>query len=74
MQKSAKVFLIISVVLLGACSNESEERREARTDDHIWKTQTDALDKARSVDKLIQDGAEKKRKKIDEQSHLNIGY
>ncbi len=69
MKRSAQLFLVLSAVLLSACSNESDEQGEVRKDDHVWKAQTEALEKARNVDKLLQDAAEKQRKKIDEQSH-----
>ena len=57
------MLICTSFLLLTACTGESKE-----PGDHVWKTQTDALQKARDVEKLLQErGAEKKRE-IDAQS------
>ena len=58
-----RMLLCASFSLLTACTGESRE-----PGDHVWKTQTEALQKARDVEKLLeQRGAEKKRE-IEAQS------
>ena len=58
-----RMLLCASFFLLTACTGDSRE-----PGDHVWKTQTEALQKARDVEKLLeQRGAEKKRE-IEAQS------
>ncbi len=52
-----------SLVLLAACTGESRE-----PGDHVWKTQTEALQKARDVEQLLQDRGGQKKRDIDAQS------
>ena len=37
-------------------------------DEHVFKTQTDALDKAKQAEQMIMDAANQQKIKIDEQS------
>ncbi len=49
-------------LLLAACSaGEPPEN-------HVWKAQTDALEKARGVEQMLQDAAEEKRRAMERQS------
>ena len=52
-----RLSIVISVMLLGACSTESGTGNTNERHDHVWKTQTDALDKARQVEGLLDDSA-----------------
>ena len=52
-----RLSVVISIVLLGACSSESDISNTKQRHDHVWKTQTDALDKARQVEVLLDDSA-----------------
>ncbi len=62
MNNLLRMLICTSFLLLTACTGESKE-----PGDHVWKTQTNALQKARDVERLIQQrGAEKKRE-IDAQ-------
>jgi outer membrane biogenesis lipoprotein LolB len=63
MNNLLRILICTSLVLLTACTGESRE-----PGDHVWKAQTDALQKARDVEKVLQQrGAERKRE-IDAQS------
>ena len=53
--------VIIMVALLGACSDPKE-------DGHVWKEQTQAIDKAKAAQGLIEDATVEQRKIIDEQA------
>ena len=60
-----KKIIILSAVLLlvSACSDDDRE-----SGDHVWKEQTQVLDKDKEVDGLLKDVADKQRKIIDEQA------
>ncbi len=60
-----KKIIILSAVLLlvSACSDDDRE-----SGDHIWKEQTQVLDKAKEVEGLLKDVSDKQRKIIDEQA------
>lgn len=38
---------------------------ERDTDDHVWKTQTEALEKARQIEEQLQQADQERRKAID---------
>lgn len=56
--------LVLTLVALGACSGEDSEAEKT----HVWKEQTDTMDKARAVEGMLQDAADAERKKIEEQA------
>lgn len=60
-----KKIIILSAVLLlvSACSDDDRE-----SGDHVWKEQTQVLDKAKEVEGLLKDVSDKQRKIIDEQA------
>ena len=59
--------LIISI-LLTACSDDAEQpATEAEaTGDHVWKTQTDALQSAKDITKKMQESMKQQQKNMDE--------
>ena len=57
------IFLSAVLLLVSACSDDDRE-----SGDHVWKEQTQVLDKAKEVDGLLKDVADKQRKIIDEQA------
>lgn len=61
------LFILLSILLLTACSNEEGSSSEAKNK-HILSDQKQALDKAKNVEQLIQDGFNGKSKAIDEQT------
>ena len=57
-----KVFLISMIIFLTACSEDKETSGE-----HVWKEQTDTINKAKQVEAIIMDSAEKQKKAIEQQ-------
>lgn len=58
---------------LSACSKGGEETTESAapaqpTADHVWSDQTRALEKAKEVERMLQEAAERQRQAIEEQS------
>ena len=68
MSNFIKVFLMLVLCsIFVACSDESNNDVEAKKD-HVWKIQTDAIDKAKEVEGMLMDSAENTRKTIESQS------
>ena len=60
--------LSLSILLyLCACSdnNDSEQQKQKA---HVWQEQSDALDKAKAVDGIIQDSAAVQQKHIQDET------
>ncbi len=57
------IFLSATLLLVSACSDDDRE-----SGDHVWKEQTQVLDKAKEVDGLLKDVNDQQRKIIDEQT------
>ncbi|MEE8234233.1 MAG: hypothetical protein V3R41_06105 [Gammaproteobacteria bacterium] len=63
------IFLATALVLVSACSDDEQGSSERKlSGDHIWKEQTETIDKAKEVEKLLQDVAEKQRQAIETQA------
>ena len=60
-------------LVLAACSDSGSSGATAGApsgkSESVFKAQTDALEKARQVDKITQDAAEKEKKQVEEQTH-----
>lgn len=58
-----------TLVLLSGCSggNDASEPEE-QAGDHVWKSQTDMIDKARDVEGTVLDQGLQQRQTIDEQA------
>ncbi len=68
-KKIIKIFLLfISGSMLIACSDESSSGAEAK-EDHVWKEQTETINKAKEVEGMLLDAAENTHKTIEEQSN-----
>ena len=52
------------LLLASACSDDDNKG----SGDHVWKEQTQTIDKAKEVEGLLQDAADQQRKVIDEQT------
>ena len=63
MNSLPRMLMCASFLLLAACTGESRE-----PGDHVWKTQTDALQKARDVEEMLQERGDEKKRDIDAQS------
>ncbi len=63
------VFLILVIVVLCACSNESsnsaiENADEGLSEDNVFKGYVDTLDKAKGVEQMIHDAAKEHDEKM----------
>ena len=69
MLKMIRFVWLIPVLILGGCSdNDANDKAqgEKSAGDHVWKTQTNAIEKARGVEQIIQNSADEQRQMIDE--------
>jgi hypothetical protein len=59
--------LLLFLTLTGACGDSQNTNGEADSKaDHAWQEQTQTIDKAKEVNQIIQDSAERERQAIDE--------
>ncbi len=65
-----KIIILSAVLLLvSACSDDGKATSENKeSGDHVWKEQTQVLDKAKEVEGLLKDVSDQQRKIIDEQA------
>ena len=59
-----RLTLVLLIAALGACSTGSGEGTDVQGD-HVWKTQTDALEKARQVEGLMDEAAGRQLRAVD---------
>lgn len=52
-----RLALGLFIVVLAACSGENGSSATNEKHDHVWKTQTDALEKAKQVEGLVNEAA-----------------
>ncbi len=63
------IFLASALMLASACSDDEQGSSERKlSGDHVWKEQTDTIDKAKEVEGLLQDITEKQRQAIEAQA------
>lgn len=63
------IFLASALMLVSACSDDEQGSSERKlSGDHVWKEQTDTIDKAKEVEGLLQDITEKQRQAIEAQA------
>jgi hypothetical protein len=61
--------MFVLFLFLGACSSgEDQVTPDKPKNDHILKEQMRALEKAREVEQMLQDGADKRKQTMEEQS------
>jgi len=58
--------LVILCMFVVACSDSDKPQKVEQ--DHIWKEQTDMIDKAKGVEQLLNDAASQQRQLIDEKT------
>lgn len=68
--KTLILFGTISIfsLLITSCSSETNEQtsKEESSGDHVWKTQTDALQSAKDMAKKMQESLEQQQEKMNE--------
>lgn len=57
---------MLSIFLIQACSDKTEDTPS--TGDHVWKAQTESLEKAQQVDQILQDATAEHKQAIEEQT------
>ncbi len=64
-----KIILLGAVLfLISACSEDESATPEKKlSGDHVWKEQTQAIDRAKEVEGMLLDAADEQRKVIEEQ-------
>ena len=55
------LFLFFTLLFIAACSDETQ-----KVEDHVWKEQTDMIDKAKEVELLLNDAALQQRELIEQ--------
>ena len=64
MTKSLCLIAVLTCCI-SACSDETQKAE----DGHVWKEQTDMIDEARGIEKLINDAALQKQQQFEDDSH-----
>ncbi len=59
------VVVSISALVITACSDDKVDKVEQ---DHVWKEQTDMIDKAKDVENMLQDAAALQQQQIEQQT------
>lgn len=66
------IFPAMIALCLGGCGESSDGTASSReptpppADDHVWKEQTDTLQKARDAEKMLEDAQAKRQQQLDE--------
>ncbi|MES9900188.1 MAG: hypothetical protein ABW148_14370 [Sedimenticola sp.] len=69
MMKKHQVLLFVPFFIIFGCSSEDgNTTSEQSSEEHVFKDQVQALNKAKDVEKIIQSATEKKRLVTDENS------
>ncbi len=67
-----KIFIIAAVLMIAACSESddttADQAEPVKDGNHVWKTQTDQIDRARDVENVLQQSHERNMQDIDEQA------
>lgn len=71
MLTKSQLLSVLSFLLISACSGNNDHAKGTQdtqtSKDHLWKEQTDTIENAKQVDKLIQDAAQHQRRSIEDQ-------
>ncbi len=57
--------VLLSIFIVSGCSDSVDKAK----DEHVFKTQTEALEKAKKIEGMILDAASQQKNKIEEQAH-----
>jgi hypothetical protein len=68
-----KTMVFCALLLLMSCGDgggSADTRETTRPNgDHVWKSQTDMIDKSRDIEDMVMKQSAKQRQQIDEQLH-----
>ena len=62
------VFMLTSVIFVSACQDDNADSHDAKSRDHVWKEQTDMLEKAKAVEGILKESAEDQRQQIQNEA------
>jgi uncharacterized protein YcfL len=68
MTKKYRLILLIPFLLIGGCSSGDDETTQSNKE-HVFSDQTQAIEKAKGVEQVLQTEADKQRQAIEEQSN-----
>ena len=69
MTKKYRLILFIPFLLIGGCSSGDDETTHNQSNkENVFSSQTQALEKAKGVEQVLQSEADKQRQAIEEQS------
>lgn len=57
------IFVVLPIVFVIGCSDEQN-----KVEDHLWKEQTELIDKARDVEGMLNDAALQQQRAIEQQT------
>ena len=63
MKKLLTIYLMAVLNVCGCSDNNDAKEKK----DHVWKEQTDTIEKAKAVEGLLQESADAQRRQIQEQ-------
>lgn len=67
-----RVLVMGAALLISACSDDGDttgsQAEPGKDGNHIWKTQTDQIDRARDVENVLQESQTQQQQAIDEQA------
>lgn len=59
------ICIIVLTLFISACDDSDTPKKIGK--DHIWKEQTDMIDKAKTAEQLVNDGATQQKQAIEQQ-------
>jgi len=68
MHTGIRAVIIAATALLSACSDSGSSGPPPAKTESVFKTQTDALEKAKEVEKITLDAAKEQQKAVEEQT------
>ncbi|PHS26366.1 MAG: hypothetical protein COA83_03150 [Methylophaga sp.] len=57
------IVLILPIMLVVGCSDEQN-----KVEEHVWKEQTEMIDKAKDIEQMLNDAALQQQKRIEQQT------
>jgi len=67
--KRQQILIFMSLFIVIGCSSEDNSATKSKSsDEHIFKNQVQAIEKAKEVEVLLQNAADQQRKAIEEQT------
>jgi uncharacterized protein YcfL len=57
------IVLVLPILFIIGCSDEQN-----KVEEHVWKEQTDMIDKAKDVEQMLKDAAQQQQELIEQQT------